>query len=416
MREDRKRAAVEALGLPRDVILGDVLLHFTGPYEVVAENFRSLLIYTDTYVKIKAAGCMVVFKGLHLEIETYTEDALKIKGQIRSVEFDDLLSERRVEGEYQCSLFLKDFYRLRGCARGKGVRLRICERRGLPFFLQRNRKRWYAAAGLSSFFLLLYIMSLFIWDIHFQGNHHYTADTLVRYLDTQDVRYGMKKKKINCEELEAGMREAFPQITWVSARVSGTRLVIQIKENKIIQAKTTVKEDPCDLVSDVTGTITYIMVRQGIPKVKKGEEIQQGQVLVSGRVPVIGDDEQEISAFYVQSQGEILAETVETYEKELPLTRDVRYPTGRKRYGLRLIAGPFSFSFLMPECLIPELGKNGNKENWDYTADMIQLKLFSNFYLPLFVGKIAGEYMRKAIQKQNWNRQLQKQIGNLLKN
>ena len=69
-----------------------------GPYEVVAENFRSLLIYTDTYVKIKAAGCMVVFKGLHLEIETYTEDALKIKGQIRSVEFDDLLSERRVEG------------------------------------------------------------------------------------------------------------------------------------------------------------------------------------------------------------------------------------------------------------------------------------------------------------------------------
>lgn len=98
MREDRKRAAVEALGLPRDVILGDVLLHFTGPYEVVAENFRSLLIYTDTYVKIKAAGCMVVFKGFHLEIETYTEDALKIKGQIRSVEFDDLLSERRVEG------------------------------------------------------------------------------------------------------------------------------------------------------------------------------------------------------------------------------------------------------------------------------------------------------------------------------
>ena len=83
-------------------------------------------------------------------------------------------------------------------------------------FFFRNRKRWYAAAGLFQFFLLLYIMSLFIWDIHFQGNHHYSADTLVRYLDMQDVRYGMKKKKINCEELEAGMREAFPQITWVS--------------------------------------------------------------------------------------------------------------------------------------------------------------------------------------------------------
>ena len=43
--------------------------------------------------------------------------------------------------------------------------------------------------------------------------------------------------------------------------------MIQIKENKIIimMPKTTVKEEACDLVSNVTsGTITYIMVRQGV--------------------------------------------------------------------------------------------------------------------------------------------------------
>lgn len=31
MREDRKRAVVEALGLPRDVMMGDILLHFYRP-------------------------------------------------------------------------------------------------------------------------------------------------------------------------------------------------------------------------------------------------------------------------------------------------------------------------------------------------------------------------------------------------
>ena len=72
---------MEALGLPRDVMMGDILLHFTGPYEAVVENFRSLLIYTDLYIKIKAADCVVVFKGLHLEIETYTQDVLKITGR-----------------------------------------------------------------------------------------------------------------------------------------------------------------------------------------------------------------------------------------------------------------------------------------------------------------------------------------------
>ncbi len=292
------------------------------------------------------------------------------------------------KGQYQCCLFLKDVFCLKNCVRGAGVRLRICERRGLPFFLRRNQKRWYAAAGFFSFFLLLYIMSLFLWDIHFQGNYHYSADTLVRYLDTQNIKYGMKKKNVDCEALEAGMREAFPQITWVSARVSGTRLLIQIKENKIIQDKTAVEEEACDLVSNVSGTITYIMVRQGVPKVKKGEKIEPGQILVSGRVPVIGDDEKEVSVFYVQSQGEILAETGKTYVKEMPLIRKVRYPAGKKRYGLRLIIGPFSFSFLMPRS-----GKSENKENWDYTVDMIQCRLFSSFYLPLFVGKITGEYM-----------------------
>ena len=140
------------------------------------------------------------------------------------------------------------------------------------------------------------------------------------------LKYGMKKKNVDCEALEAGMREAFPQITWVSARVSGTRLLIQIKENKIIQDKTAVEEEACDLVSNVSGTITYIMVRQGVPKVKKGEKIEPGQILVSGRVPVIGDDEKEVSVFYVQSQGEILAETGKTYVKEMPLIRKVRYP------------------------------------------------------------------------------------------
>lgn len=87
VREDRKRAVVEALGLPKDVMLGDILLHFTGSCEAVVENFRSLLIYTDTCIKIKAAGCMVIFKGMHLEIETYTGDVLKITGQIQSLEF-----------------------------------------------------------------------------------------------------------------------------------------------------------------------------------------------------------------------------------------------------------------------------------------------------------------------------------------
>ena len=47
-----KAAAVSALGLPRDVILGDVLVSFVGRREVCIENYRSILMYTDTLVKL----------------------------------------------------------------------------------------------------------------------------------------------------------------------------------------------------------------------------------------------------------------------------------------------------------------------------------------------------------------------------
>ena len=103
-----------------------------------------------------------LLKGyVRIQIKSISPEYFLERCRINGIFFWELVCLKK--GEYQCSLFLKDFYRLRGCARGKGVRLRICERRGLPFFLQRNRKRWYAAAGLSSFFLLLY--TNYIWAV-----------------------------------------------------------------------------------------------------------------------------------------------------------------------------------------------------------------------------------------------------------
>ena len=81
-------------------------------------------------------------------------------------------------------------------------------------------------------------------------------DTLVRFLDTQDIDYGMLKARINCEDLEASMRTSFPEITWVSARVSGTRLLIHIKENEVLSTIPEKDETPCDIVASQPGVIT----------------------------------------------------------------------------------------------------------------------------------------------------------------
>ena len=69
-----------------------------------------------------------LLKGyVRIQIKSISPEYFLERCRINGIFFWELVCLKK--GEYQCSLFLKDFYRLRGCARGKCVRLRICERR-----------------------------------------------------------------------------------------------------------------------------------------------------------------------------------------------------------------------------------------------------------------------------------------------
>ena len=72
--------------------------------------------------------------------------------------------------------------------RKAGVRLRILKKRGLPFALRRGRKKKGFLVGLAACCLLLWGLSLFIWDIEIEGERMYSQDTLIRYLESRDVR------------------------------------------------------------------------------------------------------------------------------------------------------------------------------------------------------------------------------------
>ena len=84
---ESKRMAVSALGLPRDVILGDALISLVGNCQVNIENYRGLLFYTDTQVKIRARNGQIVIRGEALCIERYTAEEMMLTGRIHALEF-----------------------------------------------------------------------------------------------------------------------------------------------------------------------------------------------------------------------------------------------------------------------------------------------------------------------------------------
>lgn len=88
MQNHGKEAVVSSLKLPKDVVMGEVLLSFLGRQAVMIENYRSIILYTDTLVKLQAKTCRVIVHGTRLMIEYYTCDEMRISGYIQSVEFE----------------------------------------------------------------------------------------------------------------------------------------------------------------------------------------------------------------------------------------------------------------------------------------------------------------------------------------
>ena len=300
---------------------------------------------------------------------------------------------RYVEDGYQFLITIRDFRRVRPLVRKSHVHLIIMGRYGLPFFLHRNRRRKLYGAGIGAFFLILFLMSQFIWNITIEGNLRFTDDALIHYLSTLDISYGMLKGGIDCDGLEESIRSAYPEIIWVSARVSGTRLMIKIKENEVMGTIPEKDETPRNLVAEKDGVITNLVVRQGKAQVKPGDAVTKGQVLVSGIVPIYNDAEELVNRQYVRADADILAKTEYRYEEKLPLFTEQRADTGRKRHGFGLRLGPLSFVWLLP---------GGGENLWELSRETRQMVLLGDFYLPVWTDRILSrEY---SLYQRNWTK------------
>lgn len=141
---------------------------------------------------------------------------------------------------------------------------------------------------------------------------------------------GCPKKKINCSEVAAAVRKNFPEITWVSARIEGTRLILNIQEG-IIPQKTNSNTSPCNLLADKDGVITDMIVRRGIPVKKPGDSCKKGELLVSGELHIMNDSQEVLRKEYVHADADIFISRQISYYQEFPLKYRTEIPAGKKK-------------------------------------------------------------------------------------
>ncbi len=82
-----KEALVETLKLPKDLCLGSVLLKIVGNREIFIENYRTIIEYSDTCIKIQTKDGKVQITGKRLQILYYQADEMKVSGKIEAINF-----------------------------------------------------------------------------------------------------------------------------------------------------------------------------------------------------------------------------------------------------------------------------------------------------------------------------------------
>lgn len=286
---------------------------------------------------------------------------------------------------YEMNLSVSDFFRLKPMVKKTKTKVVLLEKRGLPFRMQKWKKRKVFLCSSLICIVGLYLVSLFLWDIRLVNEGRLTEEMLLSFLQDQGVGYGSYKRSIDIDRIEKALRDEYPFIIWTSCRLEGTRLFVDVKENE--QTVEEVSDDdrqPADLYATVEGKVVSIITRSGIPKVSAGDEVKKGDILVAGEVPVYNDDETVKEYMYVRSDADVRLLTELSYKKSLSLDYQKKVYTGEERtaYYFRVHKNSFSTA------------KVPDYEEYDIVTDLKQAKLLSDFYLPLYYGRIVYKEYR----------------------
>jgi len=83
-----KSKLAETLSLPKEIALDLPVLTSTGTDELNIENYKSLLAFTDTHIRIRTRVGIIVVEGERLTLKQITTENILIQGKINTTRWE----------------------------------------------------------------------------------------------------------------------------------------------------------------------------------------------------------------------------------------------------------------------------------------------------------------------------------------
>ena len=91
MKKKRIRKIDKILEIPQEVCSDNPKFTVIGFSEMLIENYKGILEYEDFFVRISTNIGIVNINGYNLNLETMTNDDIKVTGKIESIDIERLI-------------------------------------------------------------------------------------------------------------------------------------------------------------------------------------------------------------------------------------------------------------------------------------------------------------------------------------
>ena len=276
---------------------------------------------------------------------------------------------------------INDYYNAIKIAKKLKCKIKIKKKRGIPFIINRYRKRKIFVVLLIVISITIYISTGYIWNIEIQVEDNYQLENIMQDLEESGLLIGTKKEEIEIEEITNKIRLKRADISWIGIELKGTNAIVKIVKAK--EAPEIIDEKEfTNIVATKDGIITNIIAQNGTLQVKSGDEVQKGQILIKGEM-----EGKYTGTRYVHSLGEV--EAIVKYEKngKIYLKKEENVRTGKKEEKYEIKFNKFQINFYKTL---------SNFEIYDTIEENKNLKIFSNIYLPISINKITNYELEKT--------------------
>lgn len=207
-------------------------------------------------------------------------------------------------------------------------KVRIVKSSGIIVLLMKLKKKFSLVVGAGLFFLVIYILSNYIWAIDIETQRNLSPFEVRQQLASIGIKPGISKSQINVYDIERKMEDLNDQIMWIRTRIEGSTLKLVIKEK--INPPATEKILYNQVIAKMDGEVKRIYTNSGNPAVVPGDIVKKGDNLI---LPIQGREgfEQE-----VKPSGTVIANTF--YEKfmEVQISGEKPQRTGKKNSDIYL--------------------------------------------------------------------------------